>query len=144
MKRPALLLSPAAQVASQLFGQLIDERIGLNQTRSTAAELERWAGLEPILAGYTWPADIVDAIDAAQNTAKDAMLLALLRPAQSGHQLAGRVLLQQMLPSIGKLTTTSPSQPTTDLRWAGDRHHIAVAEFWDLISTLNQQPCHIV
>ena len=126
-----------AQVASPLFSQLIDEWIGLNQTRSTIAELDRWAHLEPVLAGYTWPADIVDAIDAADNTTKDTMLLALLRLALTGHQLAGRILLQQMLPSIGKLTKTSPSQPTSDNRWAEDRRHIAVAEFWDLISTLN-------
>ncbi|MCA0296942.1 MAG: hypothetical protein LCH96_16850 [Actinobacteria bacterium] len=125
------------QVSSQLFGALIDEWIGLNQSRSTLTELHRWANLEPLLAGYTQPADIVDAIDAAENTVKDAMLLALLRLAQAGHQLAGRILLQQMLPSIGKLTKTSPSQPTSDNRWAEDRRHIAVAEFWDLVSTLN-------
>lgn len=126
-----------AHVASPLFSQLIDEWIGLNQTRSTISELDRWAVLEPVLAGYSWPADIVDAIDAAENTVKDTMLLALLRLAQTGHQLAGRILLQQMLPSIGKLTKTSPSQPSTDNRWAEDRRHIAVAEFWDLISNLN-------
>lgn len=125
------------QVASPLFSQLIDEWISLNQSRSTVGELERWARVEPVLAGYTWPADIVDAIDAAETTVKDAMLLALLRLAQTSHQLAGRILLQQMLPSIGKLTKTSPSQPNSDNRWAEDRRHIAVAEFWDLISTLN-------
>lgn len=126
-----------AQVTSPLFSQLIDEWISLNQSRHAAGELERWARIEPVLAGYTWPADIVDAIDAAETTVKDVMLVALLRLAQSGHQLAGRILLQQMLPSIGKLTKTSPSQPTSDNRWAEDRRHIAVAEFWDLISTLN-------
>ena len=119
-----------AQVASPLFSQLIDEWIGLNQTRSTISELDRWAVLEPVLAGYSWPADIVDAIDAAENTVKDTMLLALLRLAQTGHQLAGRILLQQMLPSIGKLTKTSPSQPNSDNRWAEDRRHIAVASLF--------------
>lgn len=128
-ERPPVITSP-------LFGQLIDEWIVLNDEPSTATTIHRWARLEPALAGHTWPRDIVDTVDAAELDGKNAVMLALLRLVQAGHQLAGRILLQQMLPSIGRLTKTRPRNAGTakDDYWAEDRRHIAVAEFWDLIT----------
>jgi len=40
-------------------------------------------------------ANLVDAIDAAPRLREDEMLLALIRLAQTGHQLAGRVVLRR-------------------------------------------------
>lgn len=128
-QRPAL-------ISSQLFGQLIDEWIQLNDEPAAATAIRRWSRIEPDLAGHARPCDLVDAIDGADLAGKNDMLLALLRLVQTGHQLAGRILLQQMLPSIGRLTRTRSRNADLgrDDYWAEDRRHIAVAEFWDLIT----------
>lgn len=134
-------------VTSHLFSSLIDEWIRLNNEQASSTAVARWARVEPVLAGHTWPCDIVDAIDAAPLEQKNQLMGALLRLVQKGHQLAGRILLQQMLPSIGKLTKTTPrnADDAKDNRWAEDRRHIAIAEFWDLIShyPTHRQPTNL-
>ena len=62
------------------------------------------------------------------------MLLALIRLTQAGHQLAGRVVLQLMLPKLGRMTNRT-SGTTSENAWSEDRRHIAVAEFWDVVAT---------
>lgn len=121
-------------VTSKLFGLLIDEWIELNSDPQAQQTISRLTKIEPTLSGHTRPCDIVDAIDEAPNPRKEEMFAALLRLFQSGHQLAGRILLQQMLPRIGKLTN---AEPKTAWTWAEDRRHIAVAEFWGLAGTIN-------
>lgn len=126
-------------VASKLFQLLIDEWIDLNADPHTQQALGRLARLEPVLADKPRPCDVVDAIDAADDDAKAEMVTALLRLVQAGHQIAGRILLQQMLPLIGKFTRTpkSRARDAESNRWPEDRRHIAVAEFWDLINTID-------
>lgn len=126
-------------VTSTVFSNLIDEWITLNSETQTQTTIARWAASEPALAGLARPCDIVDAIDQANPAGKDPLLLALIRLTQDGHQLAGRILLQQWLPNIGKLTKTPPRRATdsTETRWAEDRRHIAIAEFWDIITHYN-------
>lgn len=121
-------------VASPLYRQLIDEWIELNRLRSSQLALRRWARTEPVLAGYERPADLVDAVDAASSEEQDRHLIALIRLAQADHQLAGRVLLQLMLPKLGRITNRTAGT-TSDSTWAEDRRHIVVAEFWDVVVT---------
>lgn len=120
-------------VASPLYRQLLREWVDLNTLTASAVTVHQWARLEPTLTGYTRPADIVDAIDAADPARTDEMLLALLRLHQRGHQLAGRVLLQTMLPKLIQIARRA-SPTSSDDAWTEDRHHIAIAEFWDVMT----------
>lgn len=122
------------RINSPLYRQLIREWVQLNSLTSSISAMRRWGRLEPSLAGHRRPADLVDAIDAAPRLREDEMLLALIRLAQTGHQLAGRVVLQAMMPKLGKITIrTNGSSPSADNAWSEDRRHIAVAEFWDVL-----------
>lgn len=121
------------RVTSPLFRQLINDWIHLNQLRSTQLALHRWACAEPALAGYPRPADLVDAVDHADPATQDQILAALIRLTQDGHQLAGRILLQLLLPKLGKMALrTNPT--SSDSAWGEDRRHIIVAEFWDIVA----------
>lgn len=121
------------QVTSPLYSRLIDEWIGLNQLRSSQLAVRRWGRVEPALFGYARPADVVDAIDAAATSGQDRTLLALIRLTQAGHQLAGRVLLQAMLPKLGRIASRTGGT-SSDSAWVEDRRHIVVAEFWDVLT----------
>jgi len=122
-----------ARVESALFRQLIGEWVNLNALSSSAAAILKWGRLEPALAGYHSPGDLVDAVDAATPDGKDEILGALIRLFQAGHQLAGRVVLQSMLIKLGRITLRTRGT-SSDNAWAEDRRHIAVAEFWDVLS----------
>ncbi len=115
-----------------IFGQLCDEWDRLCRLSSTRHNLRRWARAEPVLGGTDSLGDLLDRIDAGDDGEADRLLLALVRLAQVGQQLAGRVVLQAMLPKIARMSRTlRPS--SNDDRWAEDRRHIAVATFWEII-----------
>ena len=121
------------RIGSPLYRALVEEWVHLNAPASSAATVRRWGQLEGCLAGLDRPADVVDAIDAAGGAAEDGMLLALVRLTHRGQQLAGRVVLQVMLPKLGRMTLRT-SGTSTDNAWTEDRRHIAVAEFWDVLA----------
>ncbi len=117
---------------SGIFRQLSDEWARLCGLSSAQHNLRRWATAEPVLDGATSLGDLLDRIDAGDHDEADRVLLALIRLAQGGQQLAGRVVLQAMLPKIARMTRTlRPS--SNDDRWAEDRQHIAVATFWEIV-----------
>lgn len=122
-----------AQVSSPLFAQLIDDWIHLNQLTTSTIAVRRWSHTEPALAGYQRPADVVDAVDQASSGKQDTILAALIRLTQAGHQLAGRVLLQLLLPKLGKMALRTGGT-SSDNAWSEDRRHIIVAEFWDIVA----------
>lgn len=124
------------EVVSPLFRQLTQEWAELHAHTSTAGIVRRWGRAEPALAGFTRPGDILDAIDEGEPPVKDELLLALVRLFQSGQQLAGRTVLQAMLPKLTKTATaTNPALCTSALNtWDEDRRHITVAEFWDVMT----------
>lgn len=122
-----------ARIESPLFRQLITEWVSLNTLASSSAAVHKWGRMEPALAGHHLPADLVDAVDEASPAGKDELLGALIRLFQAGHQLAGRVVLQSMLIKLGRITLRTRGT-STDNAWAEDRRHIAVAEFWDVLS----------
>lgn len=131
-------------VASAIYRQLLQEWVDLNALTSSTTTVRRWGRLEPALAGHTRPGDVVDAIDSAAAAQTDAMLLSLIRLFQAGHQLAGRVVLQTMLPKLIRITLrTSPT--STDNAWTEDRHHITIAEFWDVLATypIHRRPAKV-
>ncbi len=108
------------KVSSPLFHQLISEWITLNSTTSASNTVTRWATSEPLLEGFHHPHEIVDAIDSAQADQKDAYFLALLRLTQQGQALAGRILLQLMLPKLGRIALRMAARDA-DTLWGEDR-----------------------
>jgi len=131
-------------ITSPLYRQLLTEWVALNETSSNRAAVRRWGRLEPVLAGHTRSGDIVDAIDAATPDRKDELLLALIRLFHNGHNLPGRVVLQAMLPKLARITQrTCPT--SSDNAWTEDRHHITIAEFWDVLASypLDRRPSRV-
>ncbi len=122
-------------VVSPLYRQLTREWAELHARSTTSIEVARWGRREPLLAGFTRPGDIVDAIDAADKTRTNDLLLALLRLFQSGRQLAGRTLLQSFLPKLCHTSSHASYHCTSNEEsWTEDRRHITLAEFWAVIA----------
>lgn len=119
-------------LTSPLYRQLIQEWVDLHHSPSTTAAVARWVRREPVLKGCRTPGEIVNRIDLAPHIEKDEILLALVRLAQDGNQLAGRTVLQALLPKLSRIASrTSPSSTST---WAEDHRHITIAEFWQVLS----------
>ncbi len=121
-----------------IFVRLSQEWTRLGALPSVVHTLRRWGTAEPILAGPASLGELLDRIDRTHGSAEDDLLLALLRLTQAGQQLAGRVLLQAMLPKIARMVRTMRSTTSED-RLIEDRRHIAVATFWEV---LNAYPVH--
>ncbi len=124
-----------SDVVSPLYSQLTQEWANLHVLASTTTTVRRWSRIEPVLAGFDRPGDIVDAVDASPADRKDELLLALVRLFQAGHQLAGRTVLQALLPKLAKTSAHAAGLCTYSRdSWAEDRRHITIAEFWDVMS----------
>lgn len=122
-------------VVSPLYRQLTQEWAELHTMPSTPATVRRWGRSEKALTGFALPGEIVDAIDAAGHDRTNELLLALIRLFQRGHQLAGRVVLQALLPKLAKTATHAGGMCTSSSdTWAEDRRHITLAEFWDVMA----------
>ncbi len=122
-------------VASPLYRQLTQEWADLHAMPSTRNTVRRWSRQETALAGFTRPGDIVDAIDAGGHERKNEILIALLRLFQDGQQLAGRTVLQALLPKLVKTSAHAIGCTSSTDTWAEDRRHITLAEFWDVMAT---------
>lgn len=119
-------------LASSLYRQLIQEWVDLHQSPSTAVAVRRWVRLEPTLKGCATPGEIVDRIDRAPHAEKDELLLSLIRLAQDGNHLAGRTVLQAMLPKLSTIASRTSTSITST--WSEDHRHITIAEFWQVLS----------
>lgn len=127
-----------SDVAAELFTQLSQEWTRLCSLPSLAHTLRRWGRTEEVLAGLTSLAALVDEVDASTGEREDQLLLALVRLAQGGQQLAGRVLLQAMLPKIATMVRRMRPSSNDD-RWVEDRRQIAVATFWEVLQNYPAQ-----
>lgn len=118
--------------AAPILRQLSQDWSRLCALSSMRHTLRRWAAVNRCFEGISSLGDLVDRIDAGDEQEADRLLLALVRLAQAGHQLAARVVLQAMLPKLARMSrTTRPS--SNDNRRRNDRAHIAVATFWEVI-----------
>lgn len=116
-----------------IFTQLGQEWPRLAALPSMAATLRRWGRQEPALAGTLDLGDLLDRIDSSRGAQEDELLLALVRLAQGGQQLAGRVVLQAMLPKLARMVRNTRPLSSDDFRLE-DRRHTAVAAFWEVLS----------
>ena len=121
-----------AALSAGIFGQLIDEWARLCQLPSTARQLDRWGTTETALAGFTSLQELVTGIDEGTREEDDALLGALIRLAQSGQTMAGRTVLQAMLPKLTRFAHTT--RPTSESTEPEDHRHVIVATFWTVLA----------
>lgn len=114
------------QTGTGVAGRLNDEWDRLC-TDGRSAAVARWAAAHPALSGCRELSDVEAAVTAG---AADAVLLALLRLAHDGDELAGRTVLQLML---GKAIRIAGGHAGRDSRECLE--HAAVAALWTVIAT---------
>jgi len=132
----------AKAMTSPLLRQLCEEWSALNADPAIADAVERWSQEHAALHGCTTPGDVIDLIDAQPSDDQDQILLTLMALLRGGEQLAGRVLLQAMLPAItGVARRTTPPKGCT----SHEEHlHVAITQFWLVISRPNPLTCRRV
>lgn len=123
----------ASEGGHGIFGALSTEWARLCAMPSMARTLTRWGRSEPALAGASTLHELLARIDASGRSDTDALLLALIRLTRDGHQLAGRVVLQAMLPKLSAMVRTS-RMSGADAVTVEDRRHVAIATFWEVLS----------
>lgn len=124
-------------VVSPLYRQLTREWADLHSLPSTETAVRRWVSAHPVLAEFARPGDVVDAIDAGSHAVRNELLLALIDLFQHGHQLAGRTVLQAMLPKLARISHHVRASSTGT--WEEDARHITLAEFWDIMAAYPTQ-----
>src|SRR5699024_811001 len=116
------------------LGQLTAEWTHLHQARHTQQHVRRWAHTHTILAGCTRIGDILDMIDASSRPTTDQILAALLDIHQHGERLAGRILLQAMLPALTRRARRCRMPDDIDSHDA--RIQYTITAFWAVITGL--------
>ncbi|WP_439681737.1 hypothetical protein [Embleya sp. MST-111070] len=94
-----------ARLRSGLIGRLNDEWDELAYGVRGGDALAGWAREFAVLGAYADLAGLQRGISSAAPATQDALLIALLTLADSGDALAGRVLVQQMLPHAVRLAS---------------------------------------
>ena len=120
--------------ASSLPSRLNAEWRELSTAPSAGSTLSRWAGVHPALAEAGSLQELLRQISRAEPARRDPMLVALLALAQDGDRLAGRVVLQVMLPKAVRVAMSVVRRPDV----GGDREEAyatAVAALWQVITT---------
>lgn len=121
-----------AALSAGIFGQLIDEWARLCQLPSTARQLARWGTTEHALAGFASLQELVTGIDEGTREEDDSWLGALIRLAQTGQTMAGRTVLQAMLPKLTRFAHST--RPTSESTEPEDHRHVIVATFWTVLA----------
>ena len=118
--------------ASALLRQLCEEWTALHSSDHARATISTWSADGSFPVQVHSPGALVDLIDAASGQATDDILRALLALMQDGERLAGRILLQSMLPCLSELprSCTAPRGETT----YEESLQRVVAEFWAVIA----------
>ncbi|PSL01375.1 hypothetical protein CLV30_114105 [Haloactinopolyspora alba] len=112
-----------------LAGRLNVEWARLRHDDTAAAAVASWARVHPALAGCASPGDVEHRVVSAPERADD-VLLALVRLAHDGDDLAGRTVLQLMLGKALRIAGTRAGQdPRPDLE------HAAISALWTTIAT---------
>jgi hypothetical protein len=133
--RPSTASELAAHwLADSLPSRLNAEWRSLCATAASAAVVSGWASGRPALAGAHTLDGLLLRITHGKPAGRDAVLLALLELASNGDRLAGRVVLQAMLPKAVRLAMSVVRRPDV----LGDREEAqarALAALWQAIAT---------
>jgi hypothetical protein len=125
---------PSHWLRDSLPSRLNVEWRSLCDAPATAAVVGGWAKDWPALAGLDTLAGVLRRITGGSPAGRDEVLLALLELARDGDRLAGRVVLQAMLPKAVRLAMSVVRRPDV----LGDREEAqarAVAALWQAIAT---------
>lgn len=126
-----------------LYHDLAREWATLQTLASSRTRLRQWGRRYPLLAGCDRPGDVVDLIDRSSLDDKDAILHALLTQFQAGQQLAGRIVLQAMLPKlVGIATAHLRRSAAVGALELDDAHGEVIGEFWTVMSDLPLRRTH--
>jgi len=118
------------------FRDLVEDWDRLGSMTSTWTRLlKRWARTQPSLIGISGPDEILYRIDHGTVADKDAILLALVTLTQQGQQLAGRVVLQAMLPKLCRMLNRTRPRGDDWAKQLDDQRHTAIAVFWEILAT---------
>lgn len=124
--------SPGPAV-SGIYGQLCEEWARLADSTAVSRTMQRWGRTEPALKGYSNFGELLDAIDEAAPRQTDEILAALIRVFHRGQQLAGRAVLQALLPKLSRLAKSRAGSDNLDLA-AEDRRCNVIATFWQVLA----------
>lgn len=132
--RPHHVEEQAAERMRGIYAELVRDWVRLAALPDSAHQLRKWGRTESALRGIASLEELLDRIDAGDAEQTDALLLALVRLAQAGRTLAGRTVLQAMLPKLKSMAwrTSGSSSDDWDLQ---DRRQVGIAEFWEVLST---------
>lgn len=86
------------------------EWVALQTDAAAAGTCRRWASTVQVLAGCGTPADVLARVGAAP----DVVLGHLLAEAAAGDRLAGRVVLQALLPKVVRMASIDPRAEVDD------------------------------
>lgn len=120
--------------ASAIYRQLTTEWVRLHSLPSSGRTIHRWARTESALSGLDSPGAIVDAIDAADRERTDELLSALVRLFHDKQDLAGRIVLQAMLPKLARIALNAVPESGNQASYVEDSRHETLAEFWDVLA----------
>jgi hypothetical protein len=99
------------------------------QCADGAAPRRHWSGFSQCLGRSSTPSTQPDMIGPTSSCWPSS------GSSRRGHQLAGRVVLQALLPKLAKTATHAGGMCTSSSdTWAEDRRHITIAEFWDVMA----------
>lgn len=127
----------APTLANPVLSQLCREWVGINADPDARDAVAAWGTRRAALRGFNSPADLLDELDQAAPARVDAVALALLEQVHDGDQLAGRVLLQLMLPALANLVRRSLPPRGADY---DEQLQRALTEFWAVIGRPRSLP----
>lgn len=121
-----------------LLAQLCREWVSLNADPDSCAAISSWGPEQPALTGFDTPGAVLDElVDGASPERVDAIAHGLLERVRAGDQLAGRVLLQSMLPCLVNVARRSMPPRGTD---HDEQLQRVLAEFWSVIGRPTSLP----
>lgn len=126
-----------------VFTELDREWHDLGVSRLARSRLREWTACSPTLQGYSTPAELVaDANRRGDPVRSDRLLVAVTRYAIAGDDLAGRTLLQAILPGLRAITRRY--QPIGRAR-GHDIANLVLAHAWEHIRgfPLDRRPARI-
>ncbi|WP_298329280.1 hypothetical protein [Haloactinopolyspora sp.] len=113
-----------------LVGRLNAEWARLCADDATSTVVASWSDDQQALAGRASLDDVERTVTEADRLDADRILLALLRLAQDGDELAARTVLQLMLGKAVRIANTYTGRDTHE-----NVEHLAVAALWSTIAT---------
>lgn len=116
--------------AGRLMHSMREEWILTCRSPTSRHELSRWQHKYPALRCADSLPALLDHLDRAPRPEKDAILKALVMEFQDGRQLAGRTVLQAMLPKLHRLRWHGTTDSDPDEASAA-----TVATFWQVLSS---------